>query len=147
MTLPETTLFMKHTFAATRAKMFEAWTKPEMLRHWFAAGDDYDGSHAEVDLRIGGKYRIAMKHRAKGIEHVAFGTYREIVPNERLVFSWSWEEDPTKEETLITLEFRDASEGTEMNLKHDLFSSIKLRDDHGHGWELCFDRMEKTLNV
>jgi uncharacterized protein YndB with AHSA1/START domain len=147
MASPDTTLFVKRTFAAPRVKVFEAWTKPEVLRQWFAAGDDYDGSFAEVDLRLGGSYRIAMKHRAKGIEHVAYGTYREIVPNERLVFSWSWEEDPTKEETLITIELRDAGEGTEMSFRHDLFSTTKLRDEHGHGWRLCLDRMAKTLNA
>jgi uncharacterized protein YndB with AHSA1/START domain len=147
MPSPDTTLYMKRTFAVPRAKVFEAWTKPEVLRQWFAAGDEYIGSIAEVDLRVGGAFRIAMKHVTKGVEHTAYGTYREIVPNERLVFSFAWEEDPTKEETLITIEFRDAADGTEMNFKHDLFSTTKLRDEHGAGWALCFERMEKTLNA
>ena len=147
MTSPDTTLFLKRTFAVPRAKVFEAWTTPEVLQQWFAAGDEYNGSIAEVDLRVGGAYRIGMKHIAKDVEHVAYGTYREIVPNERLVFSWSWEEDQTKEETLVTIELHDTDGGTEMHFKHELFSTTKLRDEHGRGWELCFERMVKALAI
>jgi uncharacterized protein YndB with AHSA1/START domain len=91
MSIPETSLFLKRTFAAPRAKVFEAWTKPEALLNWFAVTPDHVPSVAEVDLRVGGRYRIGMKHRPTGNEHIATGVYQEVVTNERLVFTWRWE--------------------------------------------------------
>jgi len=141
----ETTLFLKRIFAAPRTKVFEAWTKPEVIRQWFAASPDMEPTIAEIDLRIGGKYRIGMRNVTKNISHVAKGVYKEIVPNERISFTWSWEEDPDEPESLVTIEFRDAGTATEMNFMHSRFASKQRRDEHEGGWNGCFTRMDKVF--
>ena len=146
MAIPETALFLKRTFAAPRAKVFEAWTKPEMLLNWFAGTPDHVPCIAEVDLRVGGKYRIGMKHRPTGNEHIATGVYQEIVANERLVFTWRWElGGSTNDETLVTVQLRDNGGSTEMDFKHERFATQELAERHKQGWESCFAQFEKAV--
>jgi len=142
----ETTLILKRTVAAPRLKVFEAWTNPVLLKQWFLASDEYVSPFAEVDLRIGGKYRMAMKHVAKGIEHVATGIFKEIQPPSRLVFTWSWEGEQSNGDTLVTIELRDLGTSTEVVLKHEYFGTKEIRDQHEMGWIGCFEKLSALLH-
>ncbi len=142
----ETNLQLKRTFAAKRERVFRAWTEPADLRQWFAPSDEYSMPIAEVDLRVGGKYRFGMKPPKTDVPYVAFGTYREVRFPEKLVFTWSWENpDANVGETLVTVEFRDLGDSTEVTLTHELFPDEKSRDDHNKGWNGCLDRLAKLL--
>ncbi len=143
----ETTLYMKRTFTAARAKVFEAWTKPDLLMQWFVATDEYVSPLAEVDLRVGGRFRMAMKGIAKGDMHVAKGIYREIKPPERLVFTWEWEGEPENGETVVTIELRDLNGSTEMIFKQEFFPDKKRRDDHEGGWKGCFEKLGRLVQA
>ena len=142
----ETTLFLRRTFAAPRKKVFEAWTNPDVIKQWFAAAPDMEPTAAEIDLRVGGAYRIGMRNIPKNIHHTARGVYKEIVPNECISFTSSWEESPDEPESLVTIEFRDAGNSTEMNFTHSRFVSKERRDAHEGGWNGCFARMEKIFS-
>lgn len=151
ITQPDTTLRITRTFAAPREKVFRAWTDPKELKRWFAPSDDFSTPIAEVDLRVGGKYRIQMK-APDGQVHTMHGTYREVTPPAKLVFTWAWEEvgcggpEMTPEqETLVTLEFHDRGGTTEIILTHEFFPTVKARDSHDEGWTGCLNRLEKTL--
>ena len=141
----DTTLFMKRTFAVPRNQVFEAWTNPDMIRQWFAAGPDMVPTIAEVDLRVGGKYRIGMKNKAKNVEHIATGIYREIIPNERVAFTWSWEGSQGEPESFVIVELIEQGEATEMRFTHSRFADKKARDGHNEGWIACFAELEKAL--
>ena len=143
----ETTLYLKRIFAAPREKVFRVWTKPEEIRQWFAASDEYDTPIAEVDLRVGGKFRMGMKHLPKGTLHIATGVYKEIRPPEKLVFTWSWEGQPESGETVVTIEFRDQGTSTEVIFTHELFPTAALREQHMQGWNGCFDHLAKALQT
>jgi len=143
----ETTLIMKRTFAATRTKVFEAWTNPEMLKQWFTASNEYLSPLAEVDLRVGGRFRMAMKHIEKGNMHIATGIYREIKPPEKLVFTWEWEGEEENGQTLVTIEFRAIDTSTEMIFKQEFFPNKKTRDDHEKGWTGCFGNLAKLFQL
>ena len=137
LTMPisaETTLILKRTIAAPRVKVFDAWTNPALLTQWFFPTDEHVSPLVEVDLRVGGKYRMVMKHVSKGIVHVATGFYREIHPPSRLVFSWSWEGEQPPAETLVTVELHDLGASTEVVLKHESFQTKESRDQHEMGW-------------
>ena len=56
---------------------------------------------AEADARVGGRYRIVMR-TSDGEEHDVSGVYREVVPNEKLVFTWAWRSTPERE-SLVTV--------------------------------------------
>lgn len=143
-TYPETVLRLQRTFSASRERVFDAWTNPEELKNWFAPSDTYRTPEAEVDLRVGGRYRIRMES-ADGKAHQVAGVYHEIQVPEKLVFTWGWEfGGMDQEETLVTVEFSEVGEnGTEVVLTHERFSSIKARDEHKEGWSGCLERLTK----
>ena len=84
VTLPtDTQILITREFAAPRRLVYKAYTTPELVKRWWA-GQRGEVTSAEIDLRVGGTWRYVMI--AHGQHEVAFhGTYREIVPNERLV--------------------------------------------------------------
>ena len=139
----EATLHLKRTFAATREKVFRAWTDPEALKRWWGP-EGFSTPAAEIDLRVGGKYRIAMRS-PHGDTYQLVGTYREVRPPEKLVYTWAWEAEPEQGETLVTVEFLDRGDSTEVILTHELFPNEKVRDEHGKGWTGSLDRLAKTL--
>lgn len=141
--LGETALVVRRTLAAPRERVFRAWTQPEELKRWSAPGD-YGIPVAQVDLRVGGGYRIEMQ-APTGQRHRAVGVYREVRPPERLVYTWSWEEDPAMGETVVTVEFLDRGASTEVVLTHDLFPNAEARAQHEQGWSSCLDRLVRTL--
>jgi uncharacterized protein YndB with AHSA1/START domain len=89
----ETTLKLRRTFQAPRERVFRAWTDPHELGRWFAPSEDYHAQVPVLELRVGGKYAIDVHHKDGNIHRVS-GTYREITPPEKLVFTWRWERDP-----------------------------------------------------
>jgi len=138
----ETKLEIKHTCSASRERVFRAWTDPAELARWFHPSVDHSTLVPELDLRVGGAYRLEMHHKT-GTIHRLYGTYREINPPEKLVFSWRWQ--PDGPESLVTLEFRDLSTTTEIHLTHEHLPSIEERDKHNHGWLGCLDQLNKYL--
>lgn len=141
---PETTLVLTRTFAAPREKVFHAWTEPEELKKWWAAGPGYTTPIAEVDLRVGGRYRLGMKPPDKEEVYVVGGTFREVQPPARLVYTWAWEGGEAQE-TLVTVEFHDRGTSTVVVLTHEHFVNEKVRDDHAGGWNGCLDRLAQVL--
>lgn len=143
-TQPQTTsLQIRRTFSAPRAKVFHAWTDPETLTKWFGP-PGYTTQRAEVDLRKGGKYRITMRKDPDGDPFSAFGTFQEVRSPERLVYTWEWD-NRNIGETLVTIDFRDLGNQTEIVFTHERFPSIEDRDGHNVGWNGCFDRLEQFL--
>jgi uncharacterized protein YndB with AHSA1/START domain len=143
-TQPQTnTLQLRRTFRAPRAKVFRAWTDPEALKQWFGP-PGYPGQAAEVDLRRGGRYRITMRKDPDGDPFSAFGTFQEIRPPERLVFTWNYDHSDIGD-TLVTIDFRDLGDQTEIVLTHERFPSPEERDKHNVGWNGCLDRLEQFV--
>ena len=140
----DATLRLNRTFAARRERVFKAWTDQEALRRWFAPSEEYTTRIFEMDLRPGGRYRLEMVSPA-GESFRLQGTYRQVTPPEKLVYTWRWEHrtDPDARETLVTVEFRDRGESTEVVLTHELFPSLEEKDKHTKGWAGCLDRLEK----
>jgi uncharacterized protein YndB with AHSA1/START domain len=143
-TIIENTLRLKRTFAATRDKVFRAWTEPEALKKWLAPSDDHSTPDAEVELRVGGRYRIDIKDPAGKLFRVG-GRFQEVRPPEKLVYTWAWEGDADIGETLVTVEFRDLGKSTEVVLTHELFPDEKALKNHEWGWNGAFDRLTKSL--
>ena len=99
---------------------------------------------AEVDLRIGGRYRITME-APDGAQHRATGTYRVIDPPARLVYSWSWEDRASVTDTLVSLEFIARGDSTEVVLRHELLPSDDERTNHERGWIGCLEKLATIL--
>ena len=83
-------LTLKRRINAPPSKVFAAWTDPEKLAHWFGPADTVAGSSsAELDVKVGGRFRIRFS-TANGEQHEVGGVYREVTPDQRLVFTWAW---------------------------------------------------------
>ena len=143
-TKEETTLQLQRVFKAPREAVFAAWTTPEEMKKWVIPEPGFTTSEVEVDLRVGGKYRIQMLS-PKGNFHTAVGVYREISAPKKLVFSWSWLEYPTHGKTQVTIEFLDRGGDTEMVFTHELFPNKASRDDHNRGWSGAIGHLKEFL--
>jgi len=136
-------LRLERTFAAPRERVFRAWTDAAELSRWFAPTDEHTTKVIELEIRVGGRYRVEM-HAPSGNVHTVTGIFREIDPPERLVFTWAWE-GKDMGETLVTLEFQDRGGSTDLVLTHELFPTQELRDEHNRGWDGCLTRLAKLV--
>ena len=137
------TLRLTRSFAAPREKVFRAWTDPEALKQWAAPGD-LTTPLAEVDLRVGGRYRIHMR-TPDGTAHKVTGVYQTVDPPRRLVYTWFWENKPEQGDTLVTVEFHERGSATEVTLTHERFPSGDVRDRHEQGWMGCLEKLGALL--
>ena len=133
------TLNMSRRINAPRDRVFEAFTKLDQLRQWWGP-QGFTLPTAELDLRVGGKYRFDMQS-PDGSVYVVGGTYTEINPPEKLAYTWHWEGATEEPETLVTIEFRDVDGATELLLTHSKFSTPQEQANHEEGWVGCLDRL------
>ena len=142
-----TMLKIRRIYHASRERVFRAWTDPEQLEKWFAVAEGYTTPIADVDLRVGGSYRLGMQPPGDDGVLIVGGIYQQILPPEKLVFTWRWESPNENEpETLVTVEFHEQDNGTEIILKHELFADVHERDKHGEGWVGCMNHLERLLD-
>jgi len=137
--LAKPSLTLKRHIKAAPEKIFQAWTDPAQLIRWFGPHEAPCGA-AEADPRVGGAYRITMQGD-DGQTHIVSGLYREVVPHERLVFSWAWATTPERQ-SLVTVTLRPDGEGTMLTLTHEQFFDEAARDHHNHGWLGTLDRLD-----
>ena len=128
---------------AAPGKVWRAITEPQMLKQWMAPSDAFKIPVAESELRVGGRYHIVM-NAPDGQVHDVSGTYREIVPNKKLVYTWAWKTTPERE-SVVTIELRATGGGTELTLKHEQFADEEARNHHEQGWNGCLARLEKAV--
>ena len=138
------TLVIERTFNAPPERVFAAWTEPEMLAKWWGPeGAKLPG--ALMEFRVGGRYRTAMTG-PDGNAHIVSGTYREIVPPRKLVFTWGWEEDGKRGyETEVTVVLEPAGKGTKMRFVQEVFASAEMMQGHQMGWDASFKLLDKAL--
>ncbi len=141
-TATKPSLTLKRRFKATRAKVFAAWIDPEKMKQWMGP-EGVQGISCEIDARTGGRYRLVMR-APNGDEHDVSGVYREVVPNEKLVFTWAWKTTPDRQ-SLVTVEFKPDGDGTLLTLTHEQFFDEAARDRHHQGWTESLDKLERFV--
>ena len=122
--LEKPSLTLKRRLNAPPSKVFAAWTDPEKQAHWFGPADTVAGSaSAELDVKVG-------------------GIYREVTPDQRLVFTWAWRSTPERE-SLVSVALRPDGAATLLTLTHEQFFDQAARDGHERGWTGTLDRLER----
>jgi len=109
---------------------------------WFGP-EEAEMVRAEADARVGGRYRIVMR-TSGGEEHDVSGVYREVAPNEKLVFTWAWRSTPERE-SLVTITLKADGDGTMLTLLHEQFFDEPARDRHQHGWTGTLEKLARYL--
>jgi len=102
-------------------------------------------SLAELDVRAGGRFRIVFGG-ADGKMHECAGVYQEVVPNRKLVFTWTWPNTTPERKSLVTIVFRASGKGTDIDFKHEQLFDEKVRDDHQRGWTSVLDKLAEFLS-
>jgi uncharacterized protein YndB with AHSA1/START domain len=143
----ENGLLVDRIFAAPRALVWSAWTKPEMLVRWLGPME-WPSISATQDLTVGGRWSATLQN-AEGSTLEQTGEYREIVPFKRLVFTFKWvgdHEDGEPVDTLVTVDLWDTPSGhTQMRFEHQFLKSEASLAGHRHGWMDSFNRLDRWL--
>ena len=145
------TLTLRRVFNAPIARVFEAWTKAEVLASWFGPVG-FTVTASNIDLRRGGAYHIALRS-SEGTEIKHFGEYVEVTPPEKLVFTWLLENQACGgcnnqcAETLVSIDFKRVDESTEVQLTHEHLPSKEAYDGHVYGWSSTFDSFEDFVQT
>jgi uncharacterized protein YndB with AHSA1/START domain len=142
-------IVITRTFNAPRRLVFEAWTKPEHVRHWYGL-KFLTMTVCEIDLRPGGKWRYVLCSPDGG-EHGFSGEYQEVTTHERLVYSEGYEGLPPGHDYLVTTTF-DEQNGKTTLISRMFYKSKENRDRHvasgmEPGMRETLDRLENFLTT
>jgi glutathione S-transferase len=138
-----TALQIVRNLDATPERVFEALVEPALLSKWFAPSDEFTVHVDRFDNRVGGAFRIEMRH-AGGEVHIAIGTIREIDRPNRLEYTWKWEGGEMPD-TLVSWELNESDSGTELVLTHDQFPNEEATEHHTKGWTAMMPRLASVL--
>jgi uncharacterized protein YndB with AHSA1/START domain len=140
----EETVRIERTFDAAAEDVFDAWTSPEVMRRWYHAAPDWETPEAEVDLRVGGTWRVVMR-APDGSEHELRGEYTEIERPHRLVMTCNFNDDPSNAEQLVELTFSESEGSTTVVLVNSRIPNEDRRASQDRGWGLCLDNLDQAL--
>jgi uncharacterized protein YndB with AHSA1/START domain len=140
-------LHVTRTVPASVERVFRAWITPEDVRHWFGRWEGFEVSKVDMDVRVGGAYRIEVS--GSGFTVAARGVYREVDPPNRLAFTWAWEEEVNEAmtigETLVVVELRAVEEGTEVSITHERLLEASAVSFHRFGWNNSLERLDDLV--
>ncbi len=138
---PDLTLTVSRVIPAPPTRVYDAWLDPAMLARFMVAKDGATVSKATSDARVGGKFLIMMRHGDEDLPH--HGSYLELVPHSRIVFSW--QSAHSIDNSVVTLTFTPDGAGTRVDLRQDRFASEGARDGHRGGWTRILQELAATV--
>lgn len=137
------TLVVRKTIRSTPERLFEAWTQPAQLRKWWGP-QSVVCIGAEVDLRVGGRYRIGNQFPDGKILWIA-GEFEAIERPHRLTYTWGLEAEAGATER-VTVAFKARDTATEVIVTHERIANAVMRDMHEQGWRGCLDGLAEHIN-
>ena len=156
MTLPflksvpgEDPVRLERHFNATVDRMYRAWTDPNELLQWFGPGQERLSS-AKADVCAGGLWEFSYADR-NGVQDTLKGEYVEVVPNSRLVFTWTHERRSgdgvvrTTAPSLVTVTFQERKAGVTLTLLHERIVEKSGRLGVAEGWNGAFGNLARLL--
>jgi uncharacterized protein YndB with AHSA1/START domain len=137
------------TFKAPRALVFDAFTKPQLVKRWLLGPPGWSMPTCEIDLTIGGRFRYVWRNKERGKDMGVGGAFREIVPPERIVHDELFDEDWTGGQTIVTTMFTEQGGRTTVAMTV-LYSSAGARDaalstGMTKGMDQSYDRLDEIL--
>ena len=135
---------MSAVFDVPRTRMFELWTRAEHLRRWFRPRDMKLEIRA-LDVRVDGRFDVSMID-GEGLAHGLRGEYRELLPPERIVFTYRWDGAPDLH-TLVSVLLTDDGGRTRLTLHQGVFRSRDDRDRHVDAWQSTLDSLNEYVRA
>jgi len=145
------TIVVEREFDAPRELVFDAFTKPELVRQWLLGPEGWTMPVCEIDLREGGAYRYVWRKESTGTEMGMGGVFREIVRPEKLVATEKFDDAWYPGEALDTTVFEERGRAAKMTLTV-LYESKEARDTATrsgmeHGMAAGYNRLEQLLET
>jgi uncharacterized protein YndB with AHSA1/START domain/effector-binding domain-containing protein len=149
--LGEREIVMTREFDAPRPLVFDAFTKPELVRRWLLGPPGWSMPVCEIDLKVGGKYRYVWKNDSKGTTMGVGGVYREVSPPARTVHTEKFDEAWYPGESVITTVFVEEASRTKATMTM-LYVSREARDGvlkspMEGGVAQSYDRLAEVLDT
>jgi uncharacterized protein YndB with AHSA1/START domain len=150
--MSDLTLVVRRTIRATPERLFAAWTEPAQLKRWWGPAQ-VECPVAEVDLRVGGRYRLANQFPDGSIWWIG-GVFEALSPPHLLVYSWelstgdiapSGKPPPDQAGERVTVRFEPRGDATEIIVTHERIADRSARDSHEQGWLGCLDGLVELL--
>ncbi len=149
-------LVITRVFNAPRDEVWKAWTEPKRVKKWWGP-KDYTAPSVKMDFHEGGKYLVAMRG-PDGKDNWSTGTYKEIVPLEKIVSTDSFSDEKGNVvpasyygltgdfalESTVRITFEDAAGGTKMTLRYKGISP-EMMEGATMGWNQSLDKLAKSL--
>ena len=139
---------MERVFDAPREHVFDALTRPELIKRWLYGPEGHSLPVCEIDLKVGGKLRYVWR-LPDGTDMGMSGVYREIVRPERVVHTELFDEDWTGGEAVVTTELRERDGKTTVTMTLT-YASLEARNavvesGASEGVAMCYDRLDGIL--
>jgi uncharacterized protein YndB with AHSA1/START domain len=141
------TFTIERAYPAPPARVFKAWADPSAKRRWFACHDDWEPGAHELEFRIGGRERLHTGPPG-GVAHIYNAVYHDIVPDQRIVYSYDMQLDERRiSVSLATVEFRAKGSGTllvftEQGAFLDGYDDVAGREE---GTRIGLDHLDREL--
>lgn len=138
------------TFEAPRAMVFDAFTKPELVRRWLFGPDGWEFEVCDIDLRPGGEYRYVWHRPSDGQRMGSRGVFREVAAPARFVFTERFDEAWYPGEAIVTVELTESARSTTTLTQTVLYETPAARDavlntGATEGLAAGYDRIETIL--
>jgi uncharacterized protein YndB with AHSA1/START domain len=144
MMTDELTLHLERLLPAPRPLVFRAHTEPAELAKWWGPSG-FSAPGIELDVRVGGPYRIAMQPPDGDLFHLS-GEFLEVEPPALLAYTFRWEEpDPDDRETVVTFSLEDRGASTGLTVVQNGFATEARRTLHEQGWSESLYRLAELL--
>ena len=140
----EPALTLSRSYRASLERVYAAFAKQEQLAQWFGPQgcgiEDCDWSP-----QVGRAWRLVIVHE-DGQPNPVGGVFREVLPRERLVLTWAWENtEYAGIETLVTIGFKALGDMTEVTVTHEWLLDETARERHGKGWGSSLECLAELL--
>jgi len=141
-TLPSVTIVRR--IKASPARIWAAITQPEQMIQWWGP-DAGPTLSAVADVRPGGRFSVVFR-LVNGDEHNPTGIYQEVIPEQKLSFTWDLP-GAQEPDSLVTFLLKSIDGGTELTLLHEHLPDEAERDSHEQGWNGLLDKLPRFLGV
>ena len=138
------TITLHRVLAASPEKVFRAFVEPDAIASWLPPYGFVCTVH-ELDARVGGNHRMSFRNFTTGGSHAFGGTYKELVPGERLVYTDRFDDPNLPGEMIITVTLKAVSVGTEMNIEQRGIPDLIPPEACYLGWQQCLRKLAKLV--
>ena len=136
----ESTLTVKRTINADKETIVKALTDENIMEKWFFAGPEGWSASVKSKAVVDEDYKIDIYGENDTYTHT--GIFKEVVPNEKIVFTWN---SKSVQDTLVTITLTEQGDATEVKLTHEFMPNQQMIENHTKGWTVILERLDNVV--